>query len=153
MSELIDTKELLDTNVLVYAHDKDTGVKHERAKQLIHDLSEKNRLIFSSQVLNEFYVSITRPRRANPLPHEEAAQIVRELAGAYRVLPLTSEITIRALNIMPLHVLSFWDALIWAAAKEYGIATIYSEDFQHGREIEGVKFINPFLEEKTQTQT
>lgn len=137
MSELTDTKELIDTNVLVYAHDRDAGIKHDRAKQLIHDLSEKNRLTFSTQVLNEFYVSVTRPRRANPLPHEEASQIVRDLSAAYTVLPLTSAITIRALNVMPLHVLSFWDALIWAAAKEYGIATIYSEDFQHDRDIEG----------------
>jgi len=41
--------------------------------------------------------------------------------------------------------LSFWDALIWAAAKEDGVAELYSEDFQNGREIEGLRFINPFI--------
>jgi predicted nucleic acid-binding protein len=41
--------------------------------------------------------------------------------------------------------LSFWDALIWAAAKENGIPVVYTEDFQHGRDIEGVRIINPFL--------
>ncbi len=146
MSELIGTNNVtIDTNVLVYAHDRDAGVKRERAKQLIHDLSESDHLIFVAQVLNEFYAAITRPRRTNPLPHEEAAQILSDLAAAYIVLPLTSAITIRALNAIPVHILSFWDSLIWAAAKEHGTPTIYSEDFQHDRDIEGVKFVNPFL--------
>jgi predicted nucleic acid-binding protein len=46
---------------------------------------------------------------------------------------------------MTRHGLSFWDALIWAAAHENGVPIIYSEDFQHGRELEGVRFINPFV--------
>jgi predicted HTH transcriptional regulator len=75
MSELTDTSnEMIDTNVLVYAHDKDAGIKRERAKQLIRDLSEKDRLVFVTQVLNEFYAAITRPRRTNPLPHEEGLE-------------------------------------------------------------------------------
>ena len=45
---------------------------------------------------------------------------------------------------MPRHGLSFWDALIWAAAAENGIKTVYTEDYQDGREIEGVRFVNPF---------
>jgi predicted nucleic acid-binding protein len=146
MNELTDTNnETIDTNVLVYAHDKDAGIKRERAKQLIYDLSENDRLVFVTQVLNEFYAAVTRPRRANPLPHEEAAQIVRDIVAAYTILPFTSAGTIRALNAIPVHGLSFWNSLIWAAAKEYNITTIYSEDFQHGRNIEGVRFINPFL--------
>ena len=53
--------------------------------------------------------------------------------------------TLRALEAVSPHGFSFWDALIWAAAKENGISVVYTEDFQHGREIEGVRIINPFL--------
>jgi len=54
---------------------------------------------------------------------------------------LTSAITLRALDAIPTHGFSFWDALIWAAAKENGIPVVYTEDFQHGRDIEGVRII------------
>jgi predicted nucleic acid-binding protein len=60
-------------------------------------------------------------------------------------VPITAPVTFRALDAMPRHGLSFWDALIWAAAADNGIPVIYTEDFQDGRNIEGVQFINPFL--------
>ena len=46
---------------------------------------------------------------------------------------------------MPRHGLSFWDALIWAAARQNDVGAIYTEDYQHGRDVNGVRFINPFL--------
>jgi predicted nucleic acid-binding protein len=98
----------------------------------------------SVQVLNEFYAVATRPNKPPSLSHEEAAQTVRDIAAACHVLPLTSAVTFRALDAVPRHGLSFWDALIWAAAKENGIAIIYTEDYQHEREVEGVRFQNPF---------
>jgi predicted nucleic acid-binding protein len=58
---------------------------------------------------------------------------------------LTRATTLRALEAIPRHGLSFWDALNWAAAKENGIPEVYTEDFQHGREIEGVRIVNPFV--------
>jgi predicted nucleic acid-binding protein len=67
------------------------------------------------------------------------------MADACEVLPLTPAVTFRALDAVPRHGLSFWDALIWAAAKENGISVIHTEDFQDGRDIEGVQFRNPFV--------
>ena len=58
---------------------------------------------------------------------------------------MTSSITLPALNAISAHGLSFWDALIWAAAKENGIPVVYTEDSQHGRDIEGVRIVNRFL--------
>ena len=55
--------------------------------------------------------------------------------------------TLRA-DAIPRHCLSLWDALIWAAARENGVRLIYSEDFQHGREIEGVRIVNPFIDDE-----
>ena len=123
-------KEMVDTNVLVYAYDTDAGTKHDRAKRLLKELSEQSNLIFSTQVLNEFYAVVTHPHRSSTLPHDEATQIVRDMAAAWDVVPLTSATTLRALDAIPQHGLSFWDALIWAAAKEHGITVIHTEDFQ-----------------------
>ena len=53
-------------------------------------------------------------------------------------------VTLRALDGIPRYGLSFWDSLIWATARENQVFTIFSEDFQDGREIEGVRFVNPF---------
>ena len=53
-------------------------------------------------------------------------------------MPITATTTLLALEAMPRHGLSFWDALIWAAAKENGATVINTEDFQDGRDIEGV---------------
>jgi predicted nucleic acid-binding protein len=137
-------RSMLDTNVLVYAYDIDAGVRHERAVQLIEELERSIQVVVSTQVLNEFYWAITRPQRTTPLSHEQATAIVREIAAAWEVVPLNAAVTLRALDGMPRHGFSFWDALIWAAARENGVSLIYTEDFQHGRDIEGVGVIDPF---------
>jgi predicted nucleic acid-binding protein len=69
----------------------------------------------------------------------------RMLDTKWEVVPLNVAVTLRALDGMPRHGFSFWDALIWAAARENGVSLIYTEDFQHGRDIEGVGVINPFV--------
>jgi predicted nucleic acid-binding protein len=140
------TRKMVDTNVLVYASDPAAGDKQTRAVDLIRKLSEDGQLAVSVQVLNEFYNVATRPNKPPSLTHEDARQVVQDIANVSEVLPLTSAVTFRALDAIPRHGLSFWDALIWAAARENGIAVIYTEDFQHGRDVEGVRFLNPFAD-------
>ncbi|HEX8201233.1 MAG TPA: PIN domain-containing protein [Isosphaeraceae bacterium] len=137
---------MVDTNVLIYASDPVAGDKRTRAADLIRTLSEDGELAVSVQVLNEFYNVSTRPNKPPALTHEDAKQIVQDLAEVSDVLPLTSAVTFRALDAIPRHGLSFWDALIWAAARENGVAVIYTEDFQHGRDVDGVRFLNPFAD-------
>ncbi len=60
------------------------------------------------------------------------------------ILPESSTLTL-AINAVENHRLSFWDAMLWAAAKQSGVNVLLSEDFQHGRELERVLFHNPFL--------
>jgi predicted nucleic acid-binding protein len=96
-------------------------------------------------VFNEFCSVMIRPNRKKPLTPVELELTLRRLAAASDVLPITAPQTFRALLAMPRHGLAFWDALIWAAAAENGVGTIYTEDFQDGRNIEGVRFVNPFL--------
>jgi len=136
---------LTDTNIVVYAYDPEDAPRHQRAIELLESLSDAGCLVLSAQVLNEFCSVMMRPKRPTPLTPEEVLEIIRDLVATADVVPITSVITLRALEAMPRHGFSFWDALIWAAAAENGIPTVYSEDFQHGREIESVRFVNPFL--------
>lgn len=138
------TRGLVDTNVLIYAASPAGGKKRLIAQELIRDLAGSGALVVSAQVLNEFYNVATRPNKPPSLPRDEARQILRDLADVAEVLPLTAAVTFLALDAIPTHGFSFWDALIWAAAKVNGVPVIYSEDFQAGRDVEGVRFLNPF---------
>ena len=145
MTTSIRTARVLpDTNVLVYAHDVDAGDRHTRAVDLIDELQRTAQVVVSTQVLNEVYWVITRPRRTTPLSHAEAVESIRQMFAAWEVIPLSAAVTLRALEAMPIHTLSFWDALIWSAAVEGVVSVVYTEDFQDGREIDGVRFVNPF---------
>ena len=137
-------RALVDTNVVVYAYDLDDPRKHDLARELLKRLSDEGRLVFSTQVFNEFGSVMMGPKRKKPLPPDEVAIILRELEATGEVVPPTTSLTLRALDAMPRHGLSFWDALIWAAAAENAIGMIYTEDFQDGRNVEGVLFVNPF---------
>jgi predicted nucleic acid-binding protein len=136
---------MVDTNVLIYMVDPSSGDKHRLALDLIQRLTDRDALAVSTQVLNEFYAVVTRTKKSTLLTHEEAVRYVRTIASSSLVLPLTLDHTLLAVAAVVQHGFSFWDALIWAAAKENGIPVVYTEDFQHGREIEGVRIINPFL--------
>jgi predicted nucleic acid-binding protein len=103
------------------------------------------RLVLSAQVLNEFYWASTRPHRTNPLDHATACRVVQSFASHAKVVALDSRATLVALEAVERHSLSFWDALIWAAAKLEGCDIIYSEDFQNGRVLDGVRFENPLM--------
>jgi predicted nucleic acid-binding protein len=137
-------RALVDTNIVVYAYDLDDPTKHTIARELLQHLSDEGRLIFSTQVINEFCSVMMRPSRKNPLGPPELAFLLRRLAATGQVVSITAATTFRALDAMPTHGLSDWGALICAAAAENGAQTLYTEDFQNGREIEGVRFVNPF---------
>lgn len=110
--------------------------------RVIEDLSSTSDLVVSVQVLNEL-ARVLLERRQREV--EIVAAIIHEVAAAATGLPLTAETTRLALSSGLAAGLSFWNALIWAAARQNDIAAVLSEDFQHGREIEGVRFTNPFL--------
>jgi predicted nucleic acid-binding protein len=103
-------RKMVDTNVLIYAIDVDSGDKHQSATGLMRRLISENTLTLSLQALNEFYAVATRPHKPPSLFHERANQAVKELAATAMVLPLTAAITLRAIEAMPRHGLSFWDA-------------------------------------------
>ena len=133
----------VDTNVLIYAHDLDAGLKHDRAAAILSDLWEKENGIVSVQVLQEFYVNVTRKISA-PLTPALARGVIRNYL-AWQIAPNDPSTVLSASEIAERNQISFWDALIVASASNAGADRILSEDLNHGQMIEGVVIENPFL--------
>ena len=124
------TRILVDTNIFIYAADPEAGDKHDRANSLVHELMRQQQLVVSTQILNEFYYVATRPGKPPSLTHEEALKLVQDLAIGAEVLPPDCPDHASHTGCDARHGLSFWDALVWAAARENGIPVVYTEDFQ-----------------------
>jgi predicted nucleic acid-binding protein len=138
------TKVLDDTNILIYGADVKAADKNKRASEVLEDLARQDRLVISVRVLNEFYPVATRPKKPRSLSHNDAFKIMQNLVDFADVLSVNVAVTLRALEAIPEHGFSFWDALNWAAANENEIPVVYTQDFQHGRDVDGVLIVNPF---------
>lgn len=137
--------QFVDTNILVYAHDITAGAKHARAKTLVTSLWESRDGCLSTQVLQEFYVTITR-KVARPLASEIAARIVSDLA-AWRVhVPAVADV-LDAIEIHRRYDISFWDALVIQSATRLGCESIWSEDLNPGQVYAGIRVLSPFTVE------
>jgi predicted nucleic acid-binding protein len=133
----------VDTNILVYAHDLSAGDRHAKASAVIESLWEAETGVISTQVLQEFYVTVTRKIKDTLTPAE-----AREIIRNYLAWPMQindPETTIRASEIEEKHHLSFWDALIVAAALRLHAKKIITEDLNHGQIIEGILVENPLI--------
>jgi predicted nucleic acid-binding protein len=133
----------LDTNVVVYNFDHNEPVKGPQAQALLVQVFAAGQPLLSTQVLSEFYWTVTRKIRLR-LSHDEAVAEVNRLKALARVVPVTWEVLEKALEVIARHGMSLWDAQIFASAVLNSVTIILSEDFQHGRTIEGVTFLNPF---------
>ena len=128
-------KAFFDTNVLVYAVTSDP--RKFRADQILARGG-----VISAQVLNEFTAVARNKLRHNWADIEYAATRFRAALDA--VLPLTVETHAAAVGLARDHGFSFYDALIVAAALEAGCDTLFTEDMQDGRVIDGLTIRNPF---------
>ncbi len=134
-----------DSNVFVYAYDRDAGIRQTQAIALIDRVGGDGELAVSTQVLREFFSVATR-KLATPLDPETAEQAVRELAR----YPLVTEDGALVLAAIALHRrdrISIWDALIVEAARRAKARVLYTEDLQDGRDFDGVTVENPFREQ------
>ncbi len=134
-------RSFLDTNVLVYAVDRADAGKYDRARGLIR-AARPGELVISAQVLSEFYVVVTR-KLANPLSDADAAAAVGELSKLPTVAS-DGELVRRGIGISRDHQISFWDALIVAAARAGACGQLLTEDLSHGASIASVLVENPF---------
>lgn len=134
---------LVDTNVLVYYYDHNSPEKQKRSDLVLNRLREAGLGCLSTQNLAEF-VNAARRKLDPPLTAEEAFEQVSLFASSWPVFDLTPQILLEAARGVRDHGLAYYDAQIWAAARLNQIPIIFSEDFQDGRILEGVRFANPF---------
>ena len=130
----------LDTNILVYAIE--SGGPEPAKTAAAQTLVRRNNVCLSTQVLGEFYRAVTSRRRAVPLTHEEALAWV-QLWKRHDVRPITVPHVDLALELANRFQTSYFDALILAAARLAGCATVYSEDLSAGQDYDGVQVENP----------
>ena len=135
-------RTLVDTNVLIYAHDVDAGRKHEVAKHLLRTLWDERAGILSTQMLQEFYVNATRKVR-KPLTKAEARGVVDTYAP-WCVDGITTNDLSAAFQSEDQARSGFWDALIIAVPARAGARRLVSEDLNAAQSIAGVTIHNPF---------
>lgn len=139
-------RTFVDTNVLIYAHDVDAGRRHEIARELLRTLWADRAGILSTQVLQEFYVNVTRKLR-KPLAKSEARSLVDTYASWCVEGIVTGDI-IAAFQLEDQARIGFWDALIIAVAARAGARRIATEDLNDGQSIAGILIHNPFKERR-----
>jgi predicted nucleic acid-binding protein len=136
---------LVDTNVLVYAYDRTEPKRQSQARVVLDRIARVELGAISTQVLAEFFVTVTR-RLAVPLTASEAYERVSNYLQSWPVMDMTAMAVLEAIRGVRDHQLNFWDAQIWAIARLNQIAVVFSEDFSNGQVIEGVRFIDPFAQ-------
>ena len=134
-------KYFVDTNILLYAHDRSAGVKHEHARQLIERLWISGQGVLSTQVLQEFCINLRR-KLARPLPVEEVRRLIQDYLS-WEIVVNTPASVIQALDIEVRYKTSFWDALVLQAAESSGAAVLYSEDLAAGQKYGPIQVVNP----------
>ncbi len=132
----------VDTNVLVYSRDLSQGEKQLRADAWRKALWRSGRGRLSVQVLHEYYVTVTR-KLSPGMPRTRAQQEVADLT-LWGPVNLTPRLLAAAFEEEGLHGVSFWDALVLAAAREAACEVLLTEDFQPGRDYGGITVVSPF---------
>ena len=134
----------LDTNIFVYAFDASAPAKAKKVAHLVRQAADTGQGIVSYQVVQEFF-NVAFRRFAQPMSMAEAEQYLITVFRPLLAVHSSPALYVEALRIAGKHRLAWYDSLIVAAALEGGCDRLYSEDFQHGRDIEGLRIENPFV--------
>lgn len=137
-------KCFVDTNILVYAHDRLAGWKRQRAARLTEQLWNEAGGVISTQVLQEFCYTVRR-KLTHPLSLQDTFSVIQQYL-AWNVVVNSSTAALEAMKIEAQYTISFWDALILQSARLAGAKILYTEDFSHGQMYGDVRAINPFLD-------
>ncbi|MFP4083211.1 MAG: PIN domain-containing protein [Candidatus Aminicenantes bacterium] len=138
----MNVKSFVDTNIVVYAHDRSSGRKHKIARDILRELWHKRLGILSTQVLQEFFYIVTQ-KISDPVTLSKAKESIRHLLS-WEVVVNDGPSIIRAVDIYEKFKYSFWDSLIIQAAISGKAEILLSEDLQSGQMIDSLKIINPF---------
>lgn len=132
---------LVDTNILVYAYDPRDPTKNRHAQTLLQALHDHKIGYLSVQSLAEFL----NATRKLAIPAATALTYAQAFVLSWPIFPLTPQVVIEAARGVRDHQLTYYDAQIWATARLNQLPVIFSEDFNNGSTLEGIRFVNPFL--------
>ena len=138
----VEGRFALDTNILVYAVDLDAPEKRAIAGDIILDSAGQDAWL-TVQALGEFFHAVTRKNVASV---DQAIEYTTAWQGVFQIAAADRAAYNDATEAVRDHGIAFWDAMMWATARQAGCATILSENMQHGRTLGGVEIVNPFAE-------
>ena len=141
-------KIFVDSNIFLYTLDRHDSARRELAKERLLHASRESRIFISTQVLNEVFAVATRKLGVDPV---SAKEFVRSLYG-FDVVVITPELIESAIDCSIVNRLSYWDALMIAAAESVRCVALWSEDMQPGFVCRGVRFLNPLVDLSGQQQ-
>jgi predicted nucleic acid-binding protein len=133
----------VDTNILVYAHDRGSGEKHSIAGELVRRLWRDRSGTLSTQVIHEFYVNVRR-KAGKPIGAPAAKRLIEDYLS-WNIVVNDGASVLRAIDFEQRYRISFWDALIVQAANASNATLLLSEDFSHGQLYGSVEARNPFV--------
>jgi predicted nucleic acid-binding protein len=137
----MSVRSFFDTNVLVYTDDSAAPAKRRRAIELVAEHRAEKTGVVSLQVLQEYFVTVTRKLRVETRIARRKVELIAEFDVAAPDVPDI----LAAIDLHRLNGLSFWDALVLRSAKQAGCRMLFTEDMQGTREIDGVRIVNPFI--------
>ena len=133
-------RSFFDTNVIIYGDDKSAPAKQRRALELLAEHRRTGTGAVSLQVLQEYFVTVTRKLRLDVSVARRKVELLAEFVVA---VPEISDV-LAAIDLHRLHGFSFWDALIIRMAQQAGCRVLFSEDLQDARQVAGITVVNPF---------
>lgn len=139
-----DRREFIDSNVLVYAHSRASADKRERASALVDGLWDSETGCLSIQVLQEFFVTVTK-KVPQPLSIAEASEVLQAYSR-WTIHSCGPSDLLSAIDIQERSHISFWDAMVIQSARRLGCRVVWTEDLSHGQTYAGVLVRNPFLD-------
>ena len=128
-----------DSNILIYAIDLNAGDRHNAAAALIRRAARSD-CVLTLQSLGEFFHVVTRKTKLSPV---NAGLAVERWRAVFAVYAASENCLDAAIALVNRHRLSFWDAMLWATAREAGCRFLLSEDLHDGQTLDGVTCVNP----------
>jgi predicted nucleic acid-binding protein len=134
----------LDTNIFAYTFDDTAPAKAKRASQLIRQAVDTGNGVVSYQVVQEFF-NLAFRRFQHPMSVAEAEQYLITVFRPLLAVHSSPALYVEAMRIAGRYRQSWYDSIVVAAALQSECSLLYSEDFRHGQDIEGLLVENPFL--------
>jgi predicted nucleic acid-binding protein len=133
-------KIFIDSNIFLYTLDCNDKKKQNRAREFILSTSGISRIVISTQVLNEVFAVATRKLKIEPLVVKSYLKSLNKL----ETIIIDPQIIGAAIDYSIIEQISYWDALMVAAAETANCSQLITEDLSSGQKIKGVQIKNPF---------